>query len=148
MNMLDVILFENFRVLLDGREIPLTPCVKEVLALLAVADGHRVTAKGLWAVLYSYRGIKYNSFFYTERVSEMKSELEFFHIPELIYCSSSVLRSCRMNLDKVRCDYYEMLDGAAPLGRREDFLPEYGWSDKFYHEDRSALYRYWESLKI
>lgn len=121
--------------------------VKEVLALLIVAGGNKVTARGLWKTLYEYKGIKYNSSFFTERINDMKSELEFFQVSDIIYTGRDRVRFCRMNRDAIVCDYYEMLDGRLPCGEEKDFLPEYEWASGFYQKDWTALFEYWKNLK-
>lgn len=148
MNTADIRLFGRFQIAVDGRELPLAPSTKELLALLVVAAGHRITAKGLWKILYEYRGINYNATFYTTRVNDMKSELEFFHIADIVSSISSPLRACRLNMDVVHCDYYEMLDGNGTFGKESDFLPGYGWAKAFYKTNWSDLHVYWDSLKF
>lgn len=148
MNAVTIQLFGGFRVLLNGRELPLAPSVKESLALLVVAAGHRVTAKGMWRVLYEYLGIKYSSTFYTYRINDLKAELEHFGVSGLLLCSGKGIRSCRLNQDAVYCDYYQMLDTERPFGEAKDFLSEYEWAAGFYQKDWSALHDYCSSLKL
>lgn len=147
MSSVEIRLFEGFRVIADGRELPLSPSVKETLALLTAAGGKKVTAKALWKVLYDYKKVGYNSVLYTRRINELKSELEAFKISGIVYSGTKNVRFCRIVQEAVVCDYFEMLSGSLPIGRESDFLPEYEWAKNFYHNDRSSLYQYWDDLK-
>lgn len=148
MNTVDIQLFGKFQVNLNGQEIALAPSVKETLALLVVTAGNRLTAKGLWKVLYEYLGIKFSSAFYSHRIDDLESELDHFQVSDLLLRSCSSLRSCRLNLDVVHCDYYEMLDGKLPFGEKTSFLPEYEWAKGFYQRDWSSLHDYCHDLKL
>ena len=148
MNTVEIQLFGRFKLVLNGSELALAPSVKETLALLVVAAGSRLTTKGLWKVLYEYMGIKFNAAFYMSRIKDLEAELERFGISDLIICSCSGIRSCRLDRDAVCCDYYEMLDGKQPFGNEKDFLPEYEWAKGFYQKDWSSLHDYCNSLKL
>ena len=99
MNTVEIQLFGRFKLVLNGRELALAPSVKETLALLVVAAGSRLTTKGLWKVLYEYMGVKFNSAFYISRIKDLEAELERFGISDLIICSCSGIRSCRLDCD-------------------------------------------------
>lgn len=148
MNKIEIKLFDRFQIIVDGRELPLAPSAKELIALLVIGGGYRITAKGLWKILYEYKGIKYNSTFYTDRLSDLCSELKYFHITDLVFNGCTKVRFCRINMDVVHCDYYDMLDGIIPFRKEEKFLPEYRWAKALYHNSWANLCNYLDSLKI
>lgn len=141
MNTVRIQLFGEFQIFVNGRELPLAPSVKETLALMAAAGGSRITAKGLWKILYSYKGRGYNSVFYTERISDMCNELAFFQVSDIIYSGIRPVRYNRLERRSVSCDYYEMLDGNMPMGEEKNFLPEFAWASAFYQKDWQAFSR-------
>lgn len=148
MNTVNIQLYGKFKIILDGRELDLAPSIKETLALLVVAGGNRLTAKGLWKILYKCMGIKYSTIFFFTRIKDLQAVLEHFDITDLLLCSSNGMRSCRLNLNVVRCDYYEMLDGKQPFGNETEFLPEYEWAKGFYQKDWSSLHDYYNRRKL
>lgn len=145
--MIEVQLFEGFRITVDGREQPMAFSAKETLALLMVAGGKRVTAKALWKVLYDYKKVKYSSLLYTRRIKDLESELETLGLSEILYSGTRNVRFCRIIQDAFICDYFEMLNGRRPMGTNEDFLPEYEWAKNFYCKDWNSLYLHWDDLK-
>lgn len=147
MNSVKIKLFDGFRFMVNEHEYALIPSVKETLALLIVAGGNRVTAKGLWKVLYEYKGIKYNSAFFSERMGDLKSELEILQASDIVYNGLNNVRVCRINTDAVICDYYEMLNERIVFREKKDFLPEFPWADAFYHTNWTELHQHWNSLK-
>lgn len=132
-------LFDGFRVLQNGRELPFSKSSSEFLALLACMRGGKVTAKSDWEIVYKDEGKPYTAKYYMNHVNGLQEELELFGLSDIVYFGTQPVRSCRLILDNVDCDYYEMLKNADDIQPKESFLPDYEWAQKLYCNNWNAL---------
>ena len=65
-----------------------------------------------------------------EQLNRTLSELG---IEDILTISHSPIRSCKINVSVIECDYYDMLNGKIKRIKKEDFLPMYPWADDFFH---------------
>ncbi len=137
-------IFDGFRLFLDGQEIPLSKDASEFMALITIAGGNKITAKIDWKIIKKNKGIKYNARIYTTHARELEEELNFFGIANIIHMGVSPVRFCRLDITKVDCDYYQMLNGQVPFGNVDEFLPEYTWAKNCYYTNWKDLRSAWK----
>lgn len=127
-------LFGTFCLYVNG--VNATPEGKEaeLLALVAALGGTAVTAKSFWEIVEKPKRLAYNTALYTGRKRLLVQHLQEKHAEEILVSTSWPVRACKIDRTKIICDYYQMLDGKAPLRARESFLPEYPWAHALFRE--------------
>lgn len=96
---------------------------KELLALLIVYEGKSLTMNQAITALWPDRDLDKAKILYRDAVWRLRATLEEIGVP----CVTFERAMLTLNKSMVRCDYYEVLSGKAPLGE-QDFLPSYDWS--------------------
>lgn len=139
MKKLSIKIFGEFCVSLNGKELPFSKTAAEFLALLICMRGGKVTAKSIWNIIYKDKGIPYSSKYYLDNVDALREELELFGLLDIIHLGTRPVRSCRLVLDKIECDYYDLLENATEMQPKELFLPDYTWAQKLYCNNLNEL---------
>lgn len=131
----------RFRVLYNNKELPFSKESCEFLALLTLMGGSKVTAKSEWETIYKEKGRKFCGCFYSQHAGELQEELRTFGLSDIISFGKYPVRSCRLMINSIECDYYDMLSGEGNIIPKEQFVPEYKWAKKLYFEN-------WEQLRM
>lgn len=138
---INIILFSEFCVEINNCKMNLTEKERELMALLVVTGGQKITAKNYWEILVKPKKYVYNARYYTSAVRTLNQSLITYAAQEVMEAGLEPVRFCRINTDAIQCDYYDMLDGKAELLGKEKFLPEYAWASDFYCQSRAEFNR-------
>lgn len=137
--MVTIHLFHEFRLIIDSRNIPLSPRESALLAYLTAAAGKKVTAKNYWEIIIKPQKYSYSSRFYSSAYKQLRQTLNALNADEILETGLDSVRFCRINTNAIHCDYYDMLDGRIPLIGKELFLPEYPWAADLYCSSRREM---------
>lgn len=132
MNEVSIKTIGGFRILLKGRELPFSNTASEFLSLLVCMRGGKVTAKSDWEIVYKDEGKPYSAKYYMNHTNGLLEELALFGLSDIVRFGTQPIRSCRLILNKVDCDYFDMLENKIDIQPKELFLPEYEWAQKLY----------------
>ncbi len=125
-------LFHTFTVRIDGMDVTPTGMIREFLALMVASGREGVSAESYWRLVYKDNKLPFNGALFTRAYAGVMSFLKRHHAEGIIKYSLHPMRSCRIDCDRVSCDYYRMQKGETGFGKREDFLPEFKWALKVF----------------
>lgn len=122
-------LYGQFKMLADGMDI--TPVGKECefLAFLIVLAGEEANAKNYWENVLKPKHLKYNASYFSLVRKNLVRYMNGYGVRDVLVINNTPVRACRIDRDKVCCDYYQMLDGKKPFQDTASFLPEYPWAN-------------------
>lgn len=116
----------------NGLKLDPTDKGAELLALLILVRGRKITANDYWRIVKKPKRLPYNAKLCLAVLNQLKRILSELGIEDILTISHSPVRSCKINLDTVECDYYDMLDGKIEKIKKDDFLPTYPWAADYF----------------
>ncbi len=135
--------FGELKIYINEKELLFSEKTKEFTALIVAACGERVTARIAWAALKKHYGYRYNAVYFNNYIKKLAGELGEDDFGKLIKTEARPVRSCRIDISAVSCDYYQMLNGEISRKEKELFLPGYAWAQELYSTDLGQHYSRW-----
>ena len=127
--LLDVVCFGNFDVFADGKPINFGRSIsKELLACLIDRRGARMTVPELYSMVYDSRQNLSRQSVY-QALYSLKATLSAVGAKEVLISGPG---SYAIDISRVRCDYYRLLDGDEDAARvfRGEYMAQYSWAEE------------------
>lgn len=114
---------------INGIKLDPTDKGTELLALLIVVCGKKITVKDYWRIVKKPKNLPYNAKLCLSALNQLNRTLSELGIEDILIISNySPVRNCKINVSVIECDYYDMLNGKIKRIKKEDFLPMYPWA--------------------
>lgn len=131
---LDIVCFGNFEVFVGSRPLVFKrKKEKEILAYLICLKGASATKGEICAAVFEDEADAEKTGAYFKTImAALRSDLKRCGFEELLIHSNN---SYSVDVNRIRCDYYEYLQGNAENGRsyKGEFLSQYSWAERFVY---------------
>ena len=122
--------FGNFEVFVKGERVSFRRTrAKEILAFLVCLHGSGASFREISAMLFEDEANQANSIAYTNKLlTSLKATLREYGVQGILQHSRNTYA---LDVNKIRCDYWEYLEGRLPNGYHGVFMYQYSWAEQF-----------------
>ena len=125
--------FGNFEVFVNGERVSFHRTrAKEILAFLVCLRGSSASVRELSAILFEDAANQDKSVAYTKKLlTSLKATLKSCGAEKILQHSRNAYA---LDVNRIRCDYWDYLDGRLPGGYHGIFLYQYSWAEQYIWE--------------
>ena len=122
--------FGNFEVFVNGVRVSFQRTkAKEILAFLVCLHGSSASVREISAMLFEDAEDQDNSIVYTKKLlTSLKTTLKTCGAEKILQHSRNAYA---LDVNSIRCDYWDYLEGRLPNGYHGIFMYQYSWAEQF-----------------
>lgn len=122
--------FGNFEIFVNGERVSFQRTrAKEILAFLVCLHGSSASFAEICTMLFEDKANRANSIAYTNKLlTSLKTTLKNYGAQQILQHSRNAYA---LDVNRIRCDYWEYLEGRLPDGYHGVFMYQYSWAEQY-----------------